>query len=42
LSANAVRQPILTERLLLRPFTIDDLPALRELRTQPEVMYWCV
>ncbi|KAH6853460.1 GNAT domain-containing protein [Chaetomium sp. MPI-CAGE-AT-0009] len=40
LPPNAARQPIVTERLVLRPFTIDDLPAFRVLRTQPEVMRW--
>jgi RimJ/RimL family protein N-acetyltransferase len=42
LPANAARQPILTERLLLRPVTAEDLPAAHELRTQPEVMHWYV
>ncbi|KAG7293309.1 hypothetical protein NEMBOFW57_003355 [Staphylotrichum longicolle] len=37
---NATRQPITTERLTLRVLTQDDLAALHELRTQPEVMIW--
>ncbi|KAJ4290649.1 hypothetical protein N0V88_006396 [Collariella sp. IMI 366227] len=36
---NFARQPILTERLLLRAFTPEDT-AFHELRTQPEVMHW--
>ncbi|KAH6651059.1 GNAT domain-containing protein [Chaetomium tenue] len=40
LPPNATRQPIVTERLILRVLTIDDLPALYTLRTQPEVMHW--
>ncbi|KAK8016485.1 GNAT domain-containing protein [Apiospora rasikravindrae] len=35
---NADRQPIRTERLLIRALTQDDLQAVHELRTQPEVM----
>ncbi|KAK7962214.1 acetyltransferase domain-containing protein [Apiospora aurea] len=35
---NADRQPIQTERLLVRALTQDDLQAMHELRTQPEVM----
>ncbi|KAK8064772.1 acetyltransferase [Apiospora phragmitis] len=35
---NADRQPIHTERLLLRALTQVDLPAVHALRTQPEVM----
>lgn len=42
LPANAARQPVLTERLLLRALTIDDLPAVHELRTQPEGMRWTI
>ncbi|KAK8122478.1 acyl-CoA N-acyltransferase [Apiospora sp. TS-2023a] len=38
LPPSADRQPIQTERLLIRPLTQDDLHALHELRTQPEVM----
>ncbi|KAK3300079.1 GNAT domain-containing protein [Chaetomium fimeti] len=37
---SAARQPVVTERLLLRPLTPDDLPAVHALRTQPEVMHW--
>ena len=40
LPPNAARHPVLTPRLALRPLTLDDLPALHELRTQPEVMRW--
>ena len=40
LPPNAARQPILTPRLALRTLTLDDLPALHVLRTQPEVMKW--
>ncbi|KAK4147891.1 GNAT domain-containing protein [Dichotomopilus funicola] len=40
LPPNAVRQPIYTERLVLRTLTMDDLPDVRILRTQPEVMHW--
>lgn len=39
---SAERLPVRTERLLLRPFTDDDLDALHTLRTQPEVMYWTI
>ncbi|KAK7983746.1 acetyltransferase [Apiospora arundinis] len=39
---NADRPPIQTERLLIRALTRDDLPALHELRTQPEVMIFTV
>ena len=35
---NTDRQPIQTERLLIRTLTQDDLQAMHELRTQPEVM----
>ncbi|KAL2125295.1 hypothetical protein VTJ04DRAFT_1660 [Mycothermus thermophilus] len=34
------RNPILTDRLVLRPPTERDIPALHVLRTQPEVMRW--
>ena len=37
---NSAREPITTDRLLLRPLQPDDLQALRTLRTQPEVMKW--
>ena len=39
---NAARAPIRTERLIIRPLTQDDLPNLRALRTQPEVMQFTV
>lgn len=35
---HAAREPILTERLLLRPVVESDVEALHVLRTQPEVM----
>jgi RimJ/RimL family protein N-acetyltransferase len=34
------REPVLTERLLLRPIAQTDLEAIHRLRTQPEVMRW--
>lgn len=34
------RQSIMTERLLIRPWSEDDLQNVHELRTQPEVMQW--
>ncbi|KAK0669344.1 GNAT domain-containing protein [Cercophora samala] len=37
---NAERKAVFTERLIIRPLSKDDLPALHELRTQPEVMVW--
>ncbi|KAK0657287.1 GNAT domain-containing protein [Cercophora newfieldiana] len=37
---NEERQPIVTERLILRVFRPEDIDGLRELRTQPEVMKW--
>ena len=40
--SNADRVAVRTERLLLRPFTEDDLDALHALRLQPEVMYWTI
>ncbi|KAK4156911.1 GNAT domain-containing protein [Chaetomidium leptoderma] len=40
LPPNAARPPVLTPRLVLRPLTLDDLPAVAELRSQPEVMHW--
>ncbi|OTB02998.1 hypothetical protein M426DRAFT_322228 [Hypoxylon sp. CI-4A] len=36
--ANAERKPIRTERLIISPFSEDDLDGLHSLRTQPEVM----
>ncbi|KAF4841104.1 putative N-acetyltransferase p20 [Colletotrichum siamense] len=38
LPPHALRQPVVTERLILRPVSADDLQALHTLRTQPEVM----
>ncbi|KAI1209277.1 acyl-CoA N-acyltransferase [Annulohypoxylon truncatum] len=35
---NAERKPIRTERLIIRPFSEDDLDGMYALRTQPEVM----
>ncbi|KAK2029967.1 acetyltransferase [Colletotrichum zoysiae] len=40
LPPHASRQPIVTERLILRPLSPDDLQPLHVLRTQPEVMRW--
>ncbi|OLN81728.1 putative N-acetyltransferase p20-like protein 1 [Colletotrichum chlorophyti] len=40
LPSSASREPITTERLVLRPISSDDLHALHVLRTQPEVMRW--
>ncbi|KAI0150057.1 acyl-CoA N-acyltransferase [Hypoxylon sp. NC0597] len=37
---NVERKPIRTERLIIRPFSEDDLDALHSLRTQPEVMMY--
>ncbi|KAK4451668.1 GNAT N-acetyltransferase [Podospora aff. communis PSN243] len=37
---NEDREPIYTERLIIRPFAPEDLEDLRVLRTQPEVMQW--
>ncbi|KAI1806976.1 acyl-CoA N-acyltransferase [Daldinia bambusicola] len=37
---NAERNPIHTERLIIRPFTEDDLEGMYALRTQPEVMHF--
>ncbi|KAK0747996.1 GNAT domain-containing protein [Apiosordaria backusii] len=37
---NSAREPVYTERLVIRPLDKKDLPALHELRTQPEVMVW--
>lgn len=34
------RTPIVTSRLVLRPLVGDDIDALHEIRTQPEVMIW--
>ncbi|KAK4238034.1 GNAT domain-containing protein [Achaetomium macrosporum] len=36
----SARQPIVTPRLIIRPATRDDFPAIHVLRTQPEVMRW--
>ncbi|KAK2747465.1 n- gnat [Colletotrichum kahawae] len=38
LPPHASRQPVVTERLILRPVSADDLQALHTLRAQPEVM----
>lgn len=38
LPPNSERLPFETERLIIRPPVAEDLPALHELRTQPEVM----
>jgi hypothetical protein len=35
---NEDREPIYTERLIIRPYVPEDLGDLRALRTQPEVM----
>lgn len=40
LPPHAERLAMTTERLLLRPLAPEDLAALHELRTQPEVMSW--
>jgi RimJ/RimL family protein N-acetyltransferase len=40
LIAHAARQPLVTDRLIIRPCTEQDLEALHVLRTQPEVMEW--
>ncbi|KAK1980807.1 acetyltransferase [Colletotrichum cereale] len=40
LPPHASRQPIVTDRLVLRPVSPDDLQPLHVLRTQPEVMKW--
>jgi RimJ/RimL family protein N-acetyltransferase len=40
LPPNASRQPIITDRLVIRAWTPEDLKELRVLRTQPEVMRW--
>ncbi|KAI1815556.1 acetyltransferase domain-containing protein [Poronia punctata] len=40
LPPRADREPIRTERLLLRPIAASDAEALHVLRTQPEVMQW--
>ena len=37
---SAVSWPVLTARLSIRPVTVDDLPALFELRRRPEVSEW--
>ncbi|KAI1657674.1 acyl-CoA N-acyltransferase [Daldinia decipiens] len=37
---NAERKPIRTERLVIRPFTEEDLDAIYAIRTQPEVMHF--
>ncbi|KAK1690225.1 GNAT domain-containing protein [Colletotrichum godetiae] len=36
------RQPVLTERLILKPVSQDDLHAVHAMRSQPEVMRWAV
>jgi len=39
----SIDTPLITPRLLLRPFRSDDVPALHELRTRPDVLrylYW--
>ncbi|KAF6836491.1 putative N-acetyltransferase, GNAT family [Colletotrichum musicola] len=38
----ASRPPVVTERLILRPVSLDDLQPLHALRTQPETMKWSV
>ncbi|XXH01940.1 hypothetical protein Hte_008303 [Hypoxylon texense] len=38
LPPNSEREPIRTERLVIRPMREDDLPAYHELRSQPEAM----
>ncbi|KAF6825726.1 putative N-acetyltransferase, GNAT family [Colletotrichum plurivorum] len=38
----ASRPPVVTERLILRPVSLDDLQPLHVLRTQPETMKWSV
>ncbi|KAF9875756.1 acetyltransferase [Colletotrichum karsti] len=40
LPPHASREPVVTERLILRPVSPDDLQALHALRTQPSVMKW--
>ncbi|KAK1595886.1 acetyltransferase [Colletotrichum navitas] len=40
LPPHASRLPMVTERLILRPLSLDDLQPLHVLRTQPEVMKW--
>ncbi|KAK4194639.1 GNAT domain-containing protein [Triangularia verruculosa] len=37
---NSARKAVYTERLIIRPLSKNDLAALHELRTQPEVMVW--
>jgi RimJ/RimL family protein N-acetyltransferase len=37
---SAVPWPVRTERLSIRPATVDDLPALFEIRRRPEVSEW--
>ncbi|KAI2769929.1 acyl-CoA N-acyltransferase [Daldinia loculata] len=37
---NVERKPIRTERLVIRPFTEEDLDGIHALRTQPEVMHF--
>lgn len=39
---NSEREPIRTERLLIRPFERSDVEAIYQLRKQPEVMQWTV
>ncbi|WYZ44203.1 hypothetical protein EsH8_VII_000639 [Colletotrichum jinshuiense] len=40
LPPHSSRQPIITERLILRPVSPEDLQPLHVLRTQPDVMRW--
>ncbi|CAJ2499830.1 Uu.00g026830.m01.CDS01 [Anthostomella pinea] len=40
LPPNAQRAPILTPRLVIRPFAPTDLDGIHALRSQPEVMQW--
>ncbi|KAF3057092.1 hypothetical protein GL218_06016 [Daldinia childiae] len=37
---NAERKPIRTERLIIRPYTEEDLDGIYAIRTQPEVMHF--
>lgn len=37
---NEDREEIITERLVIRPWKLDDVPAVHAIRTQPEVMMW--
>ncbi|KAH8886118.1 acyl-CoA N-acyltransferase [Thozetella sp. PMI_491] len=40
LPSSADRQPIVTERLILRPLSRDDIAAYHSIRSQPEVMHF--